>query len=278
MLLQMTVSACTTPLNFERPALTVTMPAETSTVLAFMVTFAAAVIVRPDVSSFTELPLLSSIVTWPGPSLSVILLPARRLDDELFLAVLIVERELYAVLRANDLAQIAPAGDRLGRASLPFHRPPTMIGKRGSSLTNVDQHFIADVGNQERAAIVPGEGAGDARPDRAVVLVHAVEIEDAHLHARELLGIVEVDHLRQDSRRKRGRASESQKGGRGRAHGLSEKGAFGGEIGFVTAREIEAVAAAGDVVGVAEARAEPRERDVRADAHRRIAFGGAIDR
>jgi len=57
-----------TPLNFDIPALTVTMPAETSIVLALTVTFAAAVIVIPLDSSLTELPFESSIVTAPGPS------------------------------------------------------------------------------------------------------------------------------------------------------------------------------------------------------------------
>ena len=47
-----------TPLNFDIPALTVTMPAEISIVLALTVTFAAAVIVIPLDSSLTELPLL----------------------------------------------------------------------------------------------------------------------------------------------------------------------------------------------------------------------------
>src|SRR5262245_43138456 len=37
-LLEMTVSACTTPLNFDMPAFTVTMLADTSSMLAFTVT------------------------------------------------------------------------------------------------------------------------------------------------------------------------------------------------------------------------------------------------
>ena len=45
--LLMTVSACTTPLNFDIPASTVTMLAETYTRLALIVTFAEAVTVMP---------------------------------------------------------------------------------------------------------------------------------------------------------------------------------------------------------------------------------------
>ena len=69
------VSHCTTPLNFDMPALTVTMPAETSTVLALMVTFAEAVTVTPAVSILIELPLLSSATIEPGPSFKVIFCP-----------------------------------------------------------------------------------------------------------------------------------------------------------------------------------------------------------
>src|SRR5688572_11256776 len=53
-LLLITVSACTMPLNFDIPALTITIPAETSTWLALMVTLAEAVTVIPAVSSLIE--------------------------------------------------------------------------------------------------------------------------------------------------------------------------------------------------------------------------------
>ena len=42
MLLQITVSALTIPLNFDIPEFTLTIPAETSTIEALMVTFADA--------------------------------------------------------------------------------------------------------------------------------------------------------------------------------------------------------------------------------------------
>ena len=54
MLLQMTVSAWTTPLNFDIPASTLTIPAETLTCEALTVTFAAAVIVI----GIAELPVI----------------------------------------------------------------------------------------------------------------------------------------------------------------------------------------------------------------------------
>ena len=72
-LLLITVSACTTPLNFDMPAFTVTIPADISMVLAFTVTFADALIVIPLDSIFIELPLLSVASIEPGPSLSVTL-------------------------------------------------------------------------------------------------------------------------------------------------------------------------------------------------------------
>ena len=78
MLLQITVSALTTPENFDMPASTLTRPALTDTCDAFTVTFADAVTVTPEASSLIELPLLSTISTAPGPSFSVTVCPARR--------------------------------------------------------------------------------------------------------------------------------------------------------------------------------------------------------
>ena len=75
MLLQITVSACTTPLNLDMPALTVTMLADTSTMLAVTVTLAEAFTVMPLVCSLTELPLLSTTSTDPGPSCNVTFCP-----------------------------------------------------------------------------------------------------------------------------------------------------------------------------------------------------------
>jgi hypothetical protein len=69
---EISVSHCTTPLNFDMPAFTVTMPAETSTVDALTVSFADVVTVTPADSSLIELPFESSIVIVPGPSWSVI--------------------------------------------------------------------------------------------------------------------------------------------------------------------------------------------------------------
>ena len=65
------VSHCTTPLNFDIAASTVTIPADTATCDALIVTFADAVIVMPLASILIELPLLSTISTAPGPSFSV---------------------------------------------------------------------------------------------------------------------------------------------------------------------------------------------------------------
>ena len=65
------MSHCTTPLNFEMAALTLTAPALTSTALALTMTLEAAFTVIPFVLSSTELPLLSVSTTAPGPSSSV---------------------------------------------------------------------------------------------------------------------------------------------------------------------------------------------------------------
>ena len=70
---EMTVSACTTPLNFDMPALTVSAAAVISIWLAVILTLADAVTVIPLGSSFTELPLLSLTSIVPGPSRSVTL-------------------------------------------------------------------------------------------------------------------------------------------------------------------------------------------------------------
>ena len=65
---EISVSHCTTPLNFDMPALTVTMPAETSTVDAFTVSFAEVVTVTPAVS---VTPALLLTVKLPTPLAAV---------------------------------------------------------------------------------------------------------------------------------------------------------------------------------------------------------------
>lgn len=100
MLLQITVSACTTPLNFDIPALTVTMLAETSTILAVIVILAEAFTVMPLAWSFIELPLLSTTSTEPGPSCNVIFWPPRGFHDAVFLPSRVVECDLHPVPRA----------------------------------------------------------------------------------------------------------------------------------------------------------------------------------
>lgn len=71
MLLQITVSALTTPLKVENPELTVTILADTSTIDAVIVTFAEALTVMPLDCILTELPLLSTISTDATPSFKV---------------------------------------------------------------------------------------------------------------------------------------------------------------------------------------------------------------
>ena len=56
------------PLKVDIAALTVTVPADTVTWLALIVTCAEASMVMPLVSSLIELLLLSTISTAPGPS------------------------------------------------------------------------------------------------------------------------------------------------------------------------------------------------------------------
>jgi hypothetical protein len=72
-LLQMMVSACTIPANFEIPALKVNMLAETSTANALTLTCVGDVTVIPLASNLTELPWLSTISIASGPSVIVTL-------------------------------------------------------------------------------------------------------------------------------------------------------------------------------------------------------------
>jgi hypothetical protein len=58
-----------------------------------------------------------------------------------------------------------------------------------------DEDFVADVGQQIRAAVVAGERAGDARPHRTILISDAVEVHEPHLHPRSAVGIVEAGHL-----------------------------------------------------------------------------------
>src|ERR671921_808788 len=124
MLLQMTVSACTTPLNFDMPASTVTIPAETATWLALTVTFAAAVTVMPPVSSFTELPFESTISTAPGPSFIVRRWPPG-VSKISFSCPSVSSSVIFTPLRERTtLRKLLPAPSIVsGGESAPFQRP-----------------------------------------------------------------------------------------------------------------------------------------------------------
>ncbi len=122
----MTVSAWTTPLNFDIPAFTVTMPADTSTVEAWTLTWAAAVTVMPADSSLTVLPLASAAVIDPGPSSRVTDCPpgvsmrSRSWPD-------VSSRVIFTPLRERMTLRLfsPPPSMVSGGASWPFHRAPT---------------------------------------------------------------------------------------------------------------------------------------------------------
>ena len=71
----MSVWHCTTPENFARAESTLTMPAVTVTLDAWISTLDAATTVTPALANSAELPLASSTRTVPGPSLSVMRCP-----------------------------------------------------------------------------------------------------------------------------------------------------------------------------------------------------------
>jgi hypothetical protein len=56
-----------------------------------------------------------------------------------------------------------------------------------------DKDFIADVWNEEGAAIAAGEGYDDARPDGAVLIVDAVNVVEPHLDAVLAVRILDAD-------------------------------------------------------------------------------------
>ena len=136
-------------------------------------------------SSLIELPLLSSIVTWPGPSLSVTFCAPGVSTMNCSWPSSSSSVSLHAVFRADDFAHVASAGDRLRRgvAAVPQTADDDRITR--VAVDENDEHLVADVRDQKGAAIVPRKGGGDARPDRTVVTVDAVEVQHAHLHARE---------------------------------------------------------------------------------------------
>src|SRR5436189_5051716 len=132
MLLQITVSACTTPLNFDIPALTVTMLAETSTMLALTVTFAEAFTVIPLLCSFTEFPLLSTTSTEPGPSCSVIFCPPGVSTMQFSCPVLSSSVIFTPFLDRRTFRLFCPDPSIVcGGLSDPFHNPPNTYGRRG---------------------------------------------------------------------------------------------------------------------------------------------------
>src|SRR6185503_17521911 len=131
--LVITESALTTPLKVDIAAFTDTDPAVTETVLALTVTLADAVTVIPELSSFTELPLLSTISTEPGPSFSVIRWPPG-VSTMSFSWPSLSSRTTRTPLRERmTLTSFSPPPSMdCGGASLPFHSPPTTNGQRGS--------------------------------------------------------------------------------------------------------------------------------------------------
>src|SRR5262245_9281099 len=128
-LLVMTVSACTTPLNFDMPAFTVTVPAETSTLPADTVTFAAAFTVTPDESRVTVLPLESAISIFPGPSPSVTFWPAG-VSSTSDSRPSVSSRVIFTPLRERITLRGLPLLIESGGESLPFHNPPSTNGRR----------------------------------------------------------------------------------------------------------------------------------------------------
>jgi hypothetical protein len=147
--LLISVSHCTTPLNFEMAALTLTTPALTSTALALWITLEAAFMVIPFVLSSTELPLLSVSTTAPvpGPSLERELLAAGRLNDDALPAALIVERDLHTVTGPHKFLVV---GD--------VHRLRRRVGAIPQAT------FVANIGNKPGPAVGASHQGGDPCP------------------------------------------------------------------------------------------------------------------
>ena len=164
--LVITVSALTTPLNFDMPALTVPCPAETSTVRAWTVTLPDAVTVMPLVSSLTELPFASTTSIAPGPSLSVTFWPpgvssdrAARWPSSSSSVTLtpLRERITFFVLRP------APSIDS-GGASRAVPQAAEHVRPARVAALERDEHLVVGVGDEPGAAVVAAHQRRQPRP------------------------------------------------------------------------------------------------------------------
>ena len=161
----MTVSACTTPLNFDMPALTVTIPAETSTCAGVDSDLCRCGDGDARGSNLSGLPLLSTISTVPRPVFHREFLPRQVFQNQLFASIVVVRRDLYSVARAkNSSCSCCRAVHRLGRriASVPhgadYVRPARVAGFEGN------QHFVVGIGYEPAPAIVAGHACCKSRP------------------------------------------------------------------------------------------------------------------
>src|SRR5687767_4256215 len=154
--LVITVSACTTPLNLLIPAFTVTMPADTSTVDACTVSFALAVTVIPADAISTLLPLLSVMVTLPGPSSSVSDCPPGVSSLRLSRPLVSLSRTMTPLRERSVFFSLRPLlSIDSGGASLPFQRLPNTYGRRGSPASKATSTSSSGSGTNQAPRLLP---------------------------------------------------------------------------------------------------------------------------
>ena len=117
-----------TPENFEMPAFTVTIPADTSTVDALIVTFAAAVTVMPAEAISSEFPFESSTRTTPGPSLRVIFCPPGVSAMNFSCPVWSSRVTVTPFFERITLSRLPSEPICAGAVDEPFHSPPRTSG------------------------------------------------------------------------------------------------------------------------------------------------------
>jgi hypothetical protein len=193
----MTVSAFTTPENFDMAASTVTIAAVTSRPAgAVILTFTLAVIsMLPAASILTVAPLECERDGAAGRVVEGEGVAALGFEHHLFAAGGVVEAELVAAA-GGDRAHVVGAVHGLGRSvdAVPegadHHRPARVAGGEG------DQHLVIHLGDEPGAPVAAGHQGGEAGPGQRGGAVGLLDEGQLDLHAALVVRVLHVGDQR----------------------------------------------------------------------------------
>ena len=193
----MTVSACTTPLNWDIAAFTVTMAAVTVTMDALMLQFALAETVTLPATSMTmRAPLVCCSVTVPpAASSSVRTWPPCVLACTFSAPGCVVECQLVAGT-GGEATDVVVGVHRLGRVVLAVpqradhHRVARVAGMER------DQYLIAGLWDEPASAVVAGHAGGQSCPGLGRRRIIGIDERQFDLDAALMIWVLHVAHNR----------------------------------------------------------------------------------